>query len=76
MNDLRDRITLQNDKRSGRPCVRGTRITVGDVLGWLASGMTEAEVLADYDELTPEDIRACMAYAAVELDHPSVTIAA
>lgn len=76
MNDLLDRITVQNDKRSGRPCVRGTRITVGDVLGWLASGMTEAEVLADYDELMPEDIRACMAYAAAELDHPSVTIAA
>ena len=76
MSELLDRITFQNDKRSGRPCVRGTRITVGDVLGWLASGMTEAEILADYDELEVEDIRACMAYAAAEVDHPSVTIAA
>lgn len=76
MTDLFDRITIQNDKRSGRPCVRGTRITVGDVLGWLASGMTEAEILADYKPLTGEDIRACLAYAASEVDHPSVTVAA
>lgn len=76
MTDLFDRITIQNDTRSGRPCVRGTRITVGDVLGWLASGMTEAEILADYKALTGEDIRACLAYAASEVDHPSVTVAA
>ncbi|MGV9007741.1 MAG: DUF433 domain-containing protein [Brevundimonas sp.] len=76
MTDLHDRITIQNDKRSGRPCVRGTRITVGDVLGWLAAGMSEAEILADYSALTREDIRACLAYAATEVDHASVTAAA
>lgn len=76
MSQLLDRITIDNDKRSGRPCVRGTRITVADVLGWLASGMTEAEILTDYDELTGDDIRACLAYAAAEVDHASVTVAA
>jgi len=76
MTDLSDRITIQSGKRSGRPCVRGTRITVGDVLGWLASGMTEAEILDDYRELKPDDIRACLAYAASEVNHVSVTIAA
>ena len=76
MSDLLDRITIQNDKRSGRPCVRSTRITVADVLGWLGSGMSESEILSDYDELTPDDLRACLVYAAAEVDHPSVTIAA
>ena len=70
------RIVIEDGRRSGRPCVRGTRITVGDVLGWLAGGMTEAEILADYDELEPADIKACLAYAAAELDHTSVTVAA
>ena len=50
--------------RFGKPCVRGTRITVGDVLGYLAGGMTVEQVLADFPQLTPEDIRACLAYAA------------
>ena len=76
MSELLERITVENGKRSGRPCVRGTRITVGDVLGWLASGMSEAEVLADYKELSADDIRACLAYAAAEVDHASVTVAA
>lgn len=57
-------ITLEAGKRGGRPCVRNLRITVYDVLGWLASGMSEAEILADYPELTLEDIRACLAFAA------------
>ena len=56
--------------------MRGTRITVGDVLGWLAGGMTEAEILADFDELEADDIRACLAFAAAEMDHGSVTVAA
>jgi len=59
-----DTITLEPGKRSGKPCIRGLRVTVGDVLGYLASGMTEAEILADFTELTREDIRACLAYAA------------
>ncbi|WP_339871870.1 DUF433 domain-containing protein [uncultured Brevundimonas sp.] len=76
MSQLPSRITIENGKRSGRPCVRDTRITVGDVLGWLASGMSEAEILADYTALTREDIHACLAYAAAEVDHASVTAAA
>lgn len=57
-------ITLEPGKRSGKPCIRGLRITVGDVLGYLASGMTIEEVLDDFPDLTREDILACLAYAA------------
>lgn len=64
MTDYRDLITINPGKRGGKPCVRGMRITVYDVLDWLASGMSEAEILQDYPELTQEDIRACLAYAA------------
>ncbi len=62
--DYREIITIDPGKRGGRPCIRGLRIAVADVLGWLASGMSHAEILADYPELTNEDIRACLAYAA------------
>jgi uncharacterized protein (DUF433 family) len=58
------RITVEPGKRSGKPCIRGLRITVSDVLEYLASGMTEAEILADFPELALEDIRACLAFAA------------
>jgi len=57
-------ITIEPDKRSGKPCIRGMRITVYDVLEYLASGMTEDEILADFSELTREDIKACLAFAA------------
>ena len=57
-------ITLEDGKRSGKPCIRGLRITVGDVLGYLASGMTHEEILSDFSYLTEEDIRACLAFAA------------
>jgi uncharacterized protein (DUF433 family) len=57
-------ITLEPGKRGGRPCVRYMRITVADVLGWLAAGMSHEEILSDYPELTEEDIRACLSYAA------------
>ena len=57
-------ITIDPGKRGGRPCVRGLRISVADVLGWLAGGMSHQEILADYPELTEEDIRTCLAYAA------------
>jgi uncharacterized protein (DUF433 family) len=57
-------ITIEPGKRGGRPCIRGMRIAVADVLGWLAAGMTNQEILSDYPELTEEDIRACLAYAA------------
>jgi uncharacterized protein (DUF433 family) len=59
-----DRIEIQPGKRSGKPTVRGTRITVYDVLEYLASGTNETEILADFPELTLEDIRACLAFAA------------
>lgn len=57
-------ITMDPDKRSGQPCIRGLRITVQDVLEYLASGMSADEILADFPELTAEDIRACLAFAA------------
>ena len=57
-------ITMEPGKRSGKPCIRGLRITVYDVLEYLASGMTEAEILAEFPDLTETDIRACLAFAA------------
>ena len=57
-------ITIEPGKRSGKPCIRGMRITVSDVLEYLASGMTEADILRDFPELTPDDIHACLAFAA------------
>jgi uncharacterized protein (DUF433 family) len=62
--DYRDIITIEPGKRSGKPCIRGMRITVQDVLEYLAGGMTVDEILADFSELTREDIRACLAFAA------------
>lgn len=58
------RITLEAGKRGGRPCIRGLRITVYDVLAMLAEGMSESEILEDFPELETGDIRACLAYAA------------
>jgi uncharacterized protein (DUF433 family) len=57
-------VTMEPGKRGGRPCVRHMRIAVSDVLGWLAVGMSHQEILSDYPELTEEDIRACLAFAA------------
>lgn len=62
--DYRRIITLEPGKRSGKPCIRGMRITVADVLDYLASGMSQAEILGDFPELTSEDIKACLSYAA------------
>jgi len=62
MND--NRITIELGKRSGQPCVRGLRITVWDVLGWLAAGMSEEQILEDYPELQREDFPAVYDYAA------------
>lgn len=59
-----DIITIEPGKRSGKPCIRGLRITVYDVLEYLASGMTEAEIRNDFPDLRSEDIRACLAFAA------------
>lgn len=60
----RSRITIEAGKRAGRPCIRGMRITVNDVLSYLAAGMTVAEILDDFPYLTPEDIQACLCFAA------------
>lgn len=62
--NYRNIITIEPGKRGGKPCIRGMRITVYDVLEYLASGMTQQEVLADFPYLTEEDIRASLAYAA------------
>jgi uncharacterized protein (DUF433 family) len=57
-------ITIEPRKRGGRPCIRHMRITVADVLGWLAAGLSTDQIIADFPELTEDDIRACLAYAA------------
>ncbi|MDP3092887.1 MAG: DUF433 domain-containing protein [Nitrospira sp.] len=59
-----DRITIDPNKRGGKPCIRGLRITVYDVLEYLASGMSEADILQDFPDLTRDDIRACLEFAA------------
>jgi uncharacterized protein (DUF433 family) len=71
MNPL-DRIAVDPAVRFGKPCVRGTRISVGDVLGYLAGGMSEGQILGDFPQLTSDDIRACLAYAA-ERERRTVT---
>ena len=62
--NYRDIITVEPGKRGGRPCIRGMRIAVADILGWLAAGMSHEQVLSEYPELTEDDIRAALAYAA------------
>jgi len=62
--DWRSRITMHPDMRGGKPCVRGMRLTVADVLGYLGSGMSEADILRDFPELERDDILACLLFAA------------
>jgi uncharacterized protein (DUF433 family) len=62
--DYRKLITIEPGKRGGKPCIRGLRITVYDVLDYLASGMNQEEILRDFPHLTAEDIKACLAFAA------------
>ena len=64
MKDYHNIITVEHGKRGGRPCIRRMRITVSDVLSYLAAGMTTEEILADFPYLTQEDVRACLSYAA------------
>jgi len=59
-----DRIAVDPAVRSGKPCIKGTRITVYDILEYMAGGMVESEIVADFPELTPADVRACLAFAA------------
>ena len=73
--DYREVITVEAGKRGGRPCIRGMRISVYDVLGWLAAGMTNEQIVREYPELTVEDIRAALAYAA-DREHHLVSVAA
>jgi uncharacterized protein (DUF433 family) len=70
MTDLLDRITTNPDQCGGRPCIRGMRIRVVDVLDLLAAGESSAEILAAHPYLEPADITACLRYAARRLDHP------
>ncbi len=75
MKSYRDIITIEPGKRGGRPCIRGMRISVYDVLGWLAAGMSNEQIIEEYPELTLEDIRASLAYAA-DREHHLVSSAA
>ena len=72
MTTYHDIITIEPDKRGGKPCIRGLRITVYDILEYLASGMTQDEILEYFDYLTKEDIQACFAYAADREKHSMV----
>jgi len=67
--NYREYITVEPGKRGGKPCIRGLRITVYDVLDHLAQGETPEEIIADFPELTPEDIQACLAFAAERERH-------
>lgn len=69
--DYTHHITVEPGKRSGQPCIRGMRITVRDVLEYLAGGMSVPELLAEFPELTADDIRACLAFAASQLPRPA-----
>ena len=66
---LLERITFRPEQCGGRPCIRGMRIRVKDVLDLLAAGVSETEILQDYPDLEPPDIRACLEYAAAQVDH-------
>ena len=70
MSNLLARITFDPEQCGGRPCIRGYRLRVSDVLDMLATGMSEAEILGEYAFLEPDDIRAALAYAAQQLNHP------
>ena len=75
MGNFMDRITFNPNQCGGRPCIRGMRIRVKDVLDLLAAKVPEAEILSDYPDLEAADITACLEYAAVQLDHPVLTLA-
>lgn len=76
MVDYRKIISIEPGKRGGKPCIRGLRITVGDVLGWLAAGLSHQEILADYPDLTPDDLQACLAFAADREKHALIALPA
>jgi uncharacterized protein (DUF433 family) len=72
---LLDRITIEPGKMGGRPCIRRMRIRVTDILEMLAAGVSQEQILADFPDLEADDIRAAMAYAAVQLNHPVIIAA-
>lgn len=72
---LLQRITIEPGKCGGRPCIRGLRIRVSDILGLLSAGASHEEILSDYPDLQPEDVYAALEYAAVQMDHPVLTAA-
>jgi len=71
-DDFRQRITVRPGRRGGKPCIRGMRMTVYEVLSYLAGGMTTEELIADFPYLTREDVQACLAYAADRERHTLV----
>lgn len=75
MNELLSRITIRPEQCHGRPCIRGMRIRVSDILEMLAAGSSKEEILTDYPDLEPDDIRACLIYAACLVGHPVVVAA-
>lgn len=75
-SELLDRITTNPRQCGGRPCIRGMRIRVKDILDMLAGGATQTEILEDYPDLEAEDIRASLSYAALQLDHAVVMVGA
>lgn len=75
MSDLLSRITIRPDQCHGRPCIRGMRIRVADILEMLSQGVEADEILQDFPDLEREDIFACLAYAAAQLGHPVVIAA-
>ena len=75
MNELLKRITIRAEQCHGRPCIRGMRIRVVDILEMLANGIEETEILQDFPDLERDDIRACLAYAVAQLGHPVVVAA-
>jgi uncharacterized protein (DUF433 family) len=75
MSDLLSRITIRADQCHGRPCIRGMRIRVVDILEMLSNGIGEDEILHDFPDLERDDIRACLAYAVAQLGHPVVIAA-
>ena len=72
MTELADRITVNPEQCGGRPCIRGMRIRVTDVLDLLAAGQSQEEILKAYPDLEPDDIAACLRYAVRRLDHPTL----
>ena len=72
---LLTRITINPEQCGGRPCIRGMRIRVTDVLGWMAAGMSEGEILEDYPSLEPDDLRAALEFAAAQANHSIIRTA-